>query len=230
MKGGGKKQYKYICNPNILTNSVKDLCIKSDYGNFDTIEQCAFSDRCIENFRTQKRHLYLPIKFSEMRYDNTYKKDGVLICMLCGYTILEQAHNDKCITVNMYQKVQINLSEFKKPMMTYGLGGCTAIIIKTLDLVIMAHHPEQRQILQWIMSTEPHNIQKLYIRLPEEYEQTDTKKYELKSTSIFDDIKYDKIIERYTIGSNNIYDSTLYCKIEDSDIKYTNSFGKWSIL
>ena len=234
MIGGvkGKQEYNYICNPNIITDNVKDLCVKSKQNDkYKTLEECAFSNECIENFQKKKK-INEPINFSKINYEpQTHNLSGVLICMLCNNSILDKKHREHCVTVNMYQKIEIKLSEFTKPMMTFGLAGCTAIIIKTTDSIIMAHHPEQQQIFRWITDANINsNIEKLYIKIPHEYEKTHEGKWTAKSTTMFDDIEVNKIIESYTVGSNNIYDSTLYCKMIDNNINYTNYIGTWSIL
>jgi hypothetical protein len=113
--------------------------------------------------------------------------------------------------------------EFKQTM-TYGLGRCTAIIIKTDDKIIFGHHPDQKIVYGWIKSAI--NIINIFIKLPTKYIQNQDGKWIDNEKTIFDDIQFDKKIEKYTPGKDqNHYMGTLYCKKENDKIMYTDCYG-----
>lgn len=157
----------------------------------------------------------------------------VLKCRMCGYKITDSKHRQKCTTITMWSNFSQLLSEFVNPMMTYGLGGCTAAIIKTDIKIIMAHDPDKKVILKLIQQNQLF-LKKLYIRVPLEYEKDTNGKYKNKTNTIFDEIPCEKIIEFYntsiTLGNDDHSKTTLYCKNEDTSIKYTDVFGIWKNL
>ena len=82
-----------------------------------------------------------------------------MICNHCYFTIISKEHKEKCITINMFQINEYIIDQHTKNMMTYGLGGCTAIIMVFFSKdtnkpykIIFGHHPDINIILLWYKS------------------------------------------------------------------------------
>lgn len=78
-----------------------------------------------------------------------------LSCQLCFDTILSKKHADCCYMINMYEIRKYKLDKNFKPMMTYGLCGCIAIIMinKNNYQIIFAHHPDYQMIKLFLILT-----------------------------------------------------------------------------
>lgn len=79
-----------------------------------------------------------------------------LCCQLCYYKITSDEHYKRCINISMYDIYTSLITPEIKSMMTYGLDGCTAILMifftKDTNIsyyVIFGHHPNERNIIEW---------------------------------------------------------------------------------
>lgn len=169
----------------------------------------------------------------------------MLICHSCKHNIISKDHADKCTTVNMFSFVENTLDQLsEKPMMTYGLGGCTAIIIGVykddqLLKVIFGHHPDKNKIAYKLSSTISSNSTcqfKVLIKLPGEYRKKDNGYYGIFPTctskfSIFKNIDNISLnFEPYIIDDNEYCNKQLYLKYENEELKYTTPWGSYITL
>ena len=169
-----------------------------------------------------------------------------MLCANCFKELTSDKHQKECQTIKMFQLKQQNLP-LKNKMMTYGLGGCTAIILidKECNRVIFGHHPNKNIVLKWFMEnfTNPNNKYILIIKLPGEYIINNFNKYDLKGTEekfwnqnipkndnlkiIFEPYNLNTSIQfnqKYTFN----YNSTLYLRQnKDLSLEYNDTYGRW---
>lgn len=160
-----------------------------------------------------------------------------LVCECCYHSINSNNHHEHCHTVIMNSWKELPIDEFNKPIMTYGLGGCTGIIIynKTKKTIFMGHHSFKDVINDWIYKYRYDDVI-IYLKIYNEFEKLEGNKYytEKKPTfykkfESFKNIKF--IIETYNNTSNNSYNSTLYCKKKNENNElYYSRWGIWKIL
>jgi hypothetical protein len=91
----------------------------------------------------------------------------ILMCQACYRLITSPEHGDRCSTSMMWEVKESIISPKFKPMMTYGLGGCTVLLMvfftKDTNIVykvVLGHHPIKEDILSWFTEyyTEDYNI------------------------------------------------------------------------
>ena len=82
-----------------------------------------------------------------------------IICNHCFSTIISDKHKNECNTINMYEVIECIIKPDSKNMMTFGLGGCTAIIMvfftKDTNIpykIIFGHHPIKNNVLLLLFS------------------------------------------------------------------------------
>ncbi len=155
-------------------------------------------------------------------------------CQSCYNPINSLIHSNKCITVMMDQIKESIISAEFKPMMTFGLGGCTAILMvfftKDTNIpykVVLGHSPDKIQILHWFEQYyhNDYNIVSV-IKTPGEWTQIDGK-YELKvEYEKYFDFNCKLIFEPYKklIDLSDIFNSSLYFKM-DPIPKYSDRYG-----
>ena len=68
--------------------------------------------------------------------DNLESYDNSMICQSCYSTVLSKTHANCCNTIEMYQMKKSIIDDNFTPMMTYGLGGCTALIMINKNTII----------------------------------------------------------------------------------------------
>ena len=170
-----------------------------------------------------------------------------MICNHCYSSVISEKHNNECNTISMYQVIECIIKPETKNMMTFGLNGCTAIIMifftKDTNLpykIIFGHHPTKNNVLMWYKTyyDSRYNII-TYIKSPGDYQKTSeyftlvmyNENYwkdnmnESNNTIILE--PYSKIMKSYFGSKHDIdYNSTLYLKIHP-DIQYTNCDGKY---
>ena len=158
------------------------------------------------------------------------------ICNICHYNIISTKHKNTCITVNMFEyKSQNYLTDFK-PMMTYGLCGCTTFIAISDNLVHFYHHPTEtfvKRKLQKICNNN--NILKIIIKLPISYIMRNNKFVEFISIELFKNIHDNIIFIPYSTSANlcDIYssNSSLNLRKNKKDVfEYTDNYGIWKEL
>ena len=168
---------------------------------------------------------------------------GVLICQLCNHTITSQEHHTTCNTIMMCDiKESIVSSEFK-PMMTFGLGGCTVLLMvfftkdtNSVCNIVFGHHYSKNTILEWFTNyyKEEYNII-IIIKTPGEYENKNGKWYMVAKEPEYwhSNIKKDNlkiIIEPYNLSQtyhgNNVFNSTLYFKTQPK-LQYSDCNGRY---
>jgi len=103
----------------------------------------------------------------------------IMICDHCKNEITSQIHRDSCNTVSMHGIKESIISVEFKPMMTYGLGGCTAILMvffrkgtNECYKVVLGHTPIKENIIKWYNRyyTDIYNIVTI-IKTPLKYEK-----------------------------------------------------------
>lgn len=162
--------------------------------------------------------------------------EGPLICYLCNYSIMSSQHCESCDTVTMCQfKTSNYLLEDFKPLMTYGLNGCTALIAinKSSGDIIFCHHPILSQVFDWfdIHYKEKSNYIIIikspgdWIKINDKWILVSTNKQELET-------KFNGsllILEPYSLNIDitNNFQSTLYLfKKNDSLLYNSNGIDK----
>lgn len=167
----------------------------------------------------------------------------VLECQICGYTILSEKHRESCNTVEMWQSSQQDINPKFKPMMTYGLNGCTAafMIVKDNNQFIksmMIHDPEKHKVMNYLKTKllENKKFQTIVVvRSPGEYQEVNSR-YEMvpidleywdKFLGTYSNCEY--TIEGYSLskscGVN--YDAALHLKLINNYPHYTDTWGRW---
>ena len=172
-----------------------------------------------------------------------------MYCANCFQSINSLQHITECDTIKMYQLKKQDMP-LKKKMMTYGLAGCTAIIIidREYNRILMGHHPEKNEVLKWFTQNYYSSSDYKYtiiIKLPGEYIENDLGKFDLKGR----EVKYWKnelpenpnlkiIFEPYNLnktihisvnkGSNFSYNSSLYFRqTDENNFEYSDKYGRW---
>lgn len=133
----------------------------------------------------------------------------------------------------MFEILKTDIKSDTKNMMTFGLGGCTAIIMvfftkdtQTPCRIIFGHHPLKNEIVQWYKSNYDLNFNIVtIIKSPGSYEKKSESKY------------FTLVINNKEYWENNINESnnklilepyenisTLYLKIYPK-LEYTNNIG-----
>lgn len=172
----------------------------------------------------------------------------MLYCFHCGHKITSTEHADCCTTIKMLQfieKSDTTINELKhKPMMTYGLNGCTAIIILVYKSnepfkIIFGHDPDRNNVSKKILETIRKHITctfKVLVKCPGEYRQKDNGYYDFfpKITQERDmldgieniDIKY----EPYCLATDEYTNKELYLKLVDKKFMYTDNYSNYVTL
>jgi tRNA A-37 threonylcarbamoyl transferase component Bud32 len=184
---------------------------------------------------------YRKYKAKYLKLKNQY--GGTLKCQSCNYLVTSQEHRDRCTTSSMYEVNQIIISPDFKPMMTYGLGECTALLMvfftkdtNTVYKVVLGHHPNKENVLQWFTKyyTQDYNIVTL-IKTPEEWIKEGEKWITVKKNQKYwiSNITKDNcklIIESYSLHQDSHdktkFNSSLYFKMEPGP-KYSDNYGRY---
>ena len=221
----GRNQ-KYDCNKNLKgVSDIKEICSTDDKGFFNNKDDCTFSNYCLEKW-----------KLDNNTYCTTYSK--VLICDNCKQQITSEKHNSLCNTVSMYEIQSYFITLDFNPLMTFGLCGCTAMLMVFFDKidnqcykVVLGHHPEKDEIIKWYSRyyNNEYNIVTI-IKSPGNY-VNDNGHWIIKTKDeqyYKDNITNCKIIfEPYSEMDliNNPFIGTLYFRINPNP-NYTNNEGK----
>ena len=167
---------------------------------------------------------------------------GVLECETCHHPITSQTHAQKCHTTSMYEICEFYISPEFKPMMTFGLGGCTALLMvfftKDTNIVykvVLGHHPIKENILTWFNKyyTQDYNIV-IILKTPSNYEKENGKWILVPENKEYWELNIQKdncklIIESYNLNccrEDKIYNSTLYFKMNNGP-KYSDIYGRY---
>jgi hypothetical protein len=166
---------------------------------------------------------------------------SALRCDLCKDSITSQKHRNICNMTCMYQVKKYEMTPDFKPMMTYGLGGCTALLMvfftkdtNTVHKVVLGHHPNKENILEWFnyYYTENYNIVTI-IKTPEEYVKEGGKWITITSNQEYWILNTKKdncklITERYglNICRDEEFQSTLYFKMQQGP-KFSDNYGRY---
>jgi hypothetical protein len=182
-------------------------------------------------------------KYKKKYLDLKNQYGGTLICQLCYKLITSPEHRDRCNTCSMYQVKESIISHEFKPMMTYGLGACTALLMvfftKDTNIVykvVLGHHPIKENILQWFTKyyTQDYNIITI-IKTPEEWIKEGEKWITVKENQEYwiSNITKDNcklILESYSLFQNSEdktkFNSSLYFKMEPGP-KYSDNYGRY---
>lgn len=171
-----------------------------------------------------------------MTFEYLKNKNKGITCISCYNSINSEEHSKYCNTVIMCSRKEIPIKDFHKTLMTYGLGGCTGIIIynKTKNTIFMGHHPFKDVINEWINEYKFDDVI-IYLKIYIEYEKIEDNQYYTEKTptfyKIFESFKNIKfIIETYNNTSNYSCDSTLYCKKNENNEICYSKWGIWKLL
>ena len=206
--------------------------------------------KTMKKYRSNKLRVQRPIYNYEREYKSYNDRSGIQICLNCSYPITSEIHFEKCITVSMWEFKTQEVNEEFKPMMTYGLGGCTAGLVAIKDDVflniLLVHDPSENIVKQKIQAylgkyndTEYESF--VIIRTPEENIKNDEGKYitvpknntyweTFLTNSDIIRIKCTYCIEPYSFNSHDgfsNYHKTLHCKIEGDELQYSTIYGSW---
>jgi hypothetical protein len=159
-----------------------------------------------------------------------------MFCYNCKDSIISNQHYKSCNTVNMDSVKTLTFEELKnKPLMTYGLGGCTAFIIVNEFTVTLGHssplsNSKMIKLLEQHMNTAKH----IYVKMPTNYVQQPDGMYKHEDDPMFkflDNSKCKVVKEVYSTGRyDNKFMTTLYVvhdDICDKKIKYSDIYGRW---
>ena len=171
-------------------------------------------------------------------------KNNPLTCQTCYSYVTNQTHNDSCTNISMYQIKESIISTNFKPAMTYGLGGCTVLLMvfftkdtNTPIKYVLGHHPIKEDILKWFHQyyTHQYNIVTI-IKSPEEYIKINDKWNTQISNEdywIYNIKKYNckLILESYSLNQNSYdktkFNSSLYFIIKNNITKYSDCYGRY---
>lgn len=178
---------------------------------------------------------------------NSYTS-GAMICDSCYNPITSEKHHSSCENIEMWQIKKQNVEPTIpfKTMMTYGLGGCTAIIIALFDKitnkpikVIFGHHPNKDEAFNWFNSnySSEYNIVTV-IKSPGEYVKIDSKWIMEATDKLYWEEKIIKsnsklIIEPYSLSmriNESNFQSSLYCKYIDEKLQYNDEYGRFKTI
>ena len=170
-------------------------------------------------------------------------ENNVLTCQLCFNKITSSKHRENCNICNMFEVKESIITDDFTPMMTYGLGGCTALLMVffTKDTneaykVVFGHNPFKEKILEWFERyyISDYNIVTI-IKTPVEYQKKEDKcigvpkNQEYWITTITKD-NCKLILESYSLMrcffDTTYFNSSLYFKINHGP-KYSDSFGRF---
>jgi hypothetical protein len=167
---------------------------------------------------------------------------NILSCQSCQCFVTSPEHFKKCTNVTMYELEESIVTPDFKPMMTYGLGGCTVLLMVFFDKynkqpfkVVLGHHPDKDYILQWFnkIYTDYFDVVTI-IKTPETFEKKDEKWITKISNEKFwnDNIRTrcKLILEPYSLyrsfDDKTCFESSLYFRM-DSMPQYSNNNGDY---
>ncbi len=184
---------------------------------------------------------YLKYKKKYLNLKNQY--GGTLTCQACFYLVTSPEHRDRCSTSSMYEVKESIISPEFKPMMTFGLNGCTALLMvyftKDTNIVykvVLGHHPIKENILSWFTKyyKDNYNIVTI-IKTPEDYQKeaekwvTVAKNNEYWVSNITKD-NCKLILEPYSLSQmasdKTKFNSSLYFKMRPGP-KYSDNYGRY---
>ncbi len=204
--------------------------IYNEINNMSTNPLVFYDENETENITCDKSMVYVESNIS----------DKSMVCEACCSTILSNKHADKCCTINMYQIKESILDNNFKPMMTYGLGSCTAFIMinKNTKKIIFAHHPDY-QIIKLFFNINYNSSDNFIciLKVPGSYvKEIGEDFWKLKSINEsvqkkdFSKPNVEQNIVPYCLSNqfNDRYNSTLYCKYSNNKFTYTDSNGRYN--
>jgi hypothetical protein len=170
---------------------------------------------------------------------NSYNS-RVMICYNCKSEITSKHHYNKCDTICMFGCKSSNYSKPDfKPMMTFGLNGCSALVMinQTTNQIFFGHHPELSQIISWFNLNYNQSDQFIIIvKSPGDWVKTNEQyimvsNSEQKIKNVFTKPNVNLILEPYdTFVCRNQYESLLYLFKKSDNIVYTNNYGQNIVL
>lgn len=165
--------------------------------------------------------------------------NGPMTCYTCGRSITSQHHHEHCNTVMMWEQQTVSIDDITKPFMTYGLGGCTAVIIynKTKNTFTMAHDPSV-PVIAGIITKHQNDDITLYSRTPNRWLRDDSGKFTSKldenipGLEHFKNFPNIKWIKSFYSGLSifNNYETSMYAKYVNGQLMCTDEWGCWKSL
>lgn len=169
----------------------------------------------------------------------TNHNPNILECQSCYHSVISQTHAHKCNTCSMYEIKEFYISPEFKPMMTFGLGGCTALLMvfftkdtNIIYKVVLGHHPIKENILTWFNKyyTQDYNIV-IIIKTPGEYKKENEKWILVPKNKEYWELYIQKdncklILESYNLAMSTDFNNSLYFKINNGP-KYSDIYGKY---
>jgi hypothetical protein len=245
---GFKQSYKQ--QKNVYKQNNNDKQIKSQK-HIDFLKK-KLSKLNKKNYELQMRNeyeYYNSVDFQKLQtrkkleYYNSadIRNSGIMTCYSCYYSIISQMHKIKCIMIEMMdiqsQTIENAQMQNFKTMMTYGLQGCTVMLLikiknGKITEILLGHHPFVRNIVDWFND----NYSKEYnyitvIKLPADYvKKNDEWILEPVEKNYFKHHLQREnnqlILESYSINAdNNNFRSSFYCFFKNNYIKYLDNYG-----
>jgi hypothetical protein len=178
-----------------------------------------------------------------MIVDNNFNNNlpGALICYNCRSQITSVHHRSHCNTVFMFGLKKSNYLEPDfKPMMTYGLGGCSVLVMinQSTNQIFFGHHPELSQVISWFNNIYNESNQFIVIvKSPGEWvkineQWTMVSQFEQKIKNIFAKPNVNLILEPYNLSQSidDNYESSLYLFKKSDNMVYTDNNGENVVL
>ena len=181
------------------------------------------------------------LKYKKKYLNLKIQSGGTLTCQACRYLLTSLEHENRCSTSSMYEVKESIISPEFKPMMTYGLSGCTALLMifftKDTNIVykvVLGHHPKKEDILSWFIKyyRPDYNIVTI-IKTSGEYQKEGDKWITVANNKDYwiSNITKDNcklILEQYELlvrlDDNTKFNSSLYFKMQPGP-KYSNNYG-----
>jgi hypothetical protein len=167
----------------------------------------------------------------------------VLKCQSCYNPITSTEHEKKCSTCLMFGYKVYEIPEIFKPIMTYGLGGCTVLLMVFFDKntnkvikVVFCHDPVKETILEYFDKyyTSDYNIVTI-IKTPGEFHKDGKKWIQLVINqkywaSVIPKYNCKLILEPYNLCidlcDKTKFKSSLYFKMQPGP-QYSDNSGKY---
>lgn len=233
---------QWSCNPNPTSPHLSNVCIKERRGLYSTNEMCIH--KCVDrhmilvkkllnsidnmkipkkidnvkflNQESKKYHTSLTLTPNPNPNPNQIRNRGAQ-CIACYGSVVSSC---TCEQVSMWQ-TKTKSRPMSCCMMTYGLGGCTALIIVSATHITLAHYPEKWKIRELINNTS--NSDFVMVITPGDYIQDLNGKWKLQS---YEDWDNHVLVRAYSENrSGKFGEGMVAIKEIDGKVSITNEYG-----
>lgn len=170
-----------------------------------------------------------------------------MTCLECHYKLTSKHHYNRCFTVVMGSTVKQDLSDLSKfrPMMTFGLCGCTVIFLLEIKKntqkyikAVLAHYSDAKEIMRVYENHYHTNSDFLIIiKLPILYVQQSGKWCETVDNTFENNIKGHNIkihqipYSTYYIQGELGYRSSLYFRLnKNQKLEFSDDYGRYKCI